>query len=242
MSLRSVIACAALLVGCASGASAQSVNLQFDNGRVTLVAQNAPVRTILAEWARLGGTRIVNAERIGGSPVTLELTNVPERQALDTLLRAAVGYVITPPAGTAAGASSIGGVVILATSSAPRVQPPVSFGGATVVQQRPITLFDDPADQDARAPAVPFVQPPPTAFTPPGAPAAGAAVMTTGGNVLIRGNSPNGTPETFQLQPGSPQPVQPPQKPTPTPTFTTLPGSSRPGEITPPPPPPQNQR
>ena len=47
-------------------------------GRSSLVAKDATVRQILAEWARVGQTRIVNGERIAGGPVTLELTNVPE--------------------------------------------------------------------------------------------------------------------------------------------------------------------
>ena len=43
------------------------------NGRVTLVAKDVTVREILAEWARVGQTRIVNAEKLTGGPVTLEL-------------------------------------------------------------------------------------------------------------------------------------------------------------------------
>jgi hypothetical protein len=36
------------------GGVEEPVQLQFQEGRVTLRAQNAPVRAILAEWARLG--------------------------------------------------------------------------------------------------------------------------------------------------------------------------------------------
>ena len=61
----------------------------MQNGRVSLVAKDATVRQILAEWARVGQTKIVNVERVPGGPVTLELTNVPEAQALDVLLRVA---------------------------------------------------------------------------------------------------------------------------------------------------------
>ena len=111
-------ACAAILLGCAASASAQAVSLKFDNGRVSLNAQDASIRTILAEWARVGGTKMVNHERISGAPVTLELTDVPERQALDILLRTAAGYVITARNGSSTGASTVSGVVILATSNA----------------------------------------------------------------------------------------------------------------------------
>ena len=50
------------------------------------MAKDATVRQILAEWARVGQTKIVNVERIPGGPLTLELNNVPEAQALDILL------------------------------------------------------------------------------------------------------------------------------------------------------------
>ena len=111
-----------LLLGCAASASAQAVSLQFNNGLVTLNAQNAPVRTILDEWARLGGTRFVNADRIGGAPVSLELTAMPERQALEILLRNVAGYVATQREG-AGGLSRLGGVIVLPTSTAVRDAP-----------------------------------------------------------------------------------------------------------------------
>ena len=58
MSTRITLACAALLFGLVSSASGQSVSLQFENGRVNLNAQNAPLRTILVEWQRsANGTR-----------------------------------------------------------------------------------------------------------------------------------------------------------------------------------------
>ena len=50
-----VLTVAAVLLGWALPAIAQeSVKLQFNAGQVTLSVQNAPVRVILAEWARLG--------------------------------------------------------------------------------------------------------------------------------------------------------------------------------------------
>ena len=66
------------------------------NGRVTLIAHDVTVREILAEWARVGQARIVNGEKLTGGPVTIELTDVPEARALDTVLRSAAGYVMAP--------------------------------------------------------------------------------------------------------------------------------------------------
>jgi hypothetical protein len=84
----------ALLCLSAVPSSAQQVRLEFNNGSVTLHAENAPVRVILAEWARRGGTRIINAERVSGGPVTLELMGVPELQAIEILLRGVAGYMV----------------------------------------------------------------------------------------------------------------------------------------------------
>ena len=46
------------------------VQLRIENGRVSLKATNATVREILAEWARVGQTQIVNGERMPGGPIT----------------------------------------------------------------------------------------------------------------------------------------------------------------------------
>jgi hypothetical protein len=213
MQFRTALACAAMLLGVAATSSAQAVSLQFDNGRVTLNAQNAPIRTILVEWARLGGTRIVNGDRVGGAPVTLELNDVPERYALDILLRTAAGYVVTARQ-EPGGPSTLGGVVILATSSAPRIQAPVTFGAATV-QQRPFP--EDLADERPGVTAAPVI---------PGVPAG----PTVPGPSVVRIGSGAPFPQPEPAQP----PAQTPARPAT--TLQTLPGTSRPGEITPPPP------
>ena len=104
----------------------QPVTLQFNAGQVTLSAQNAPVRAILAEWARLGGATVVNGDRVAGPPVTLELTDVPERQALDVILRGVAGYMLAPRRAGSMGASAFDRIMILPTSVAPRNPPPAA--------------------------------------------------------------------------------------------------------------------
>src|SRR5262249_40594556 len=74
----------AVLLVTASTALAE-VKVSMQDGRVTIVAKDATLRQILTEWARVGETKIVNVERIPGGPMTLELTNVPEQQALELL-------------------------------------------------------------------------------------------------------------------------------------------------------------
>ena len=119
----------AVLAVCAAPAYAQAVKLEFNNGRVSLNAQNAPLRTILAEWARLGGATIVNGDRVTGAPVTLELIGVPERQALDTLLRGVAAYMLAPRRDGSIGTSTFDRILILPTSAAPRNPPPPANAG-----------------------------------------------------------------------------------------------------------------
>src|SRR5688572_24816833 len=123
MAIKALI-CAVLLAGAWPAQAQQSVNLQFSNGRVSLRAQNAPVRAILAEWARLGGATIINGDRVPGAPVTLELTNVPESQALDIVLRSVAGYMLGPRRAGTSGASAYDRIMILPTSVAPRNPAP----------------------------------------------------------------------------------------------------------------------
>jgi hypothetical protein len=209
MRFLTAIACATLVLGSAAPASAQSVSLEFNNGRVTLNAQNAPLRSILTEWSRLGGTQIVNGERVAGAPVTIELTDVPEREAIDVLLRSVAGYILTSRQQPGS-VSTLGGVVILATSSAPRVTAPVTFGTATV---QPAQAFSEPRNADAddragsAAPVIPVAIP---NVIRPGAQTGSAAFG-----------------QTDQPPPAQQTPARPVT------TLQTLPGTARPGEITP---------
>ena len=90
-----ILLSALLLIPALRADAQQPVSVQFSAGRVTGRAERAD-QTILEEWARLGGATIVNGERVAGAPVTLELTNVPERQALDVILRSVAGYMLAP--------------------------------------------------------------------------------------------------------------------------------------------------
>ena len=56
------------------------------NGRVSVDATSVPVRQILNEWAKLGGTKVVGVERITGAPLTMKLIDVTEARALETIL------------------------------------------------------------------------------------------------------------------------------------------------------------
>jgi hypothetical protein len=87
---------AGLLLALAVPAQAGDVKVSFSNGLVTILATDASPREILAEWARLGQVRVTNLDRLTGGPVTLQLSNVSETQALETVLRGTAGYVAAP--------------------------------------------------------------------------------------------------------------------------------------------------
>jgi len=124
----------------ASPASAAELRLEISGGFVTLVATDTPLRQILAEWARVGGTRIVNGERVAGPPVTIQLQGVPEQEALAVLLRSAAGYLAAPRRAGSAGASVYESVMILATSTPPAAAaaPATGARGAVNPFGRPI--------------------------------------------------------------------------------------------------------
>ena len=101
-------------------AAQQPLKLSFDNGRVSVDATSVPVRTILNEWAKVGGTKVVGAERISGAPLTLKLVNVTEAQALEVILRSVAGYMAGPRnLAASTGPSIYDRILIMATTSAP---------------------------------------------------------------------------------------------------------------------------
>ena len=114
-------------------AAAPGVQLSIRDGRVWLNATNATPREILGEWTRVGGTRIVNAERIPGGPLTLQLEGVPELQALDVLLRSAGGFIAASRADATAGQSRVDRIVIVPPKLVVAVLPAPPAATANVV-------------------------------------------------------------------------------------------------------------
>ena len=147
----------ALVLAFAVSAPAQQLTLQISGGRVNLDATSVPAGQILAEWARIGGTTIVNGDKVIGPPITLKLVDVPEQRALDLILRNAAGFMAAPRQASAApGASNFDRIFILATSSGAAAaskaaaNAPPGVAGANNAQRRPAprppTLATPPAD------------------------------------------------------------------------------------------------
>ena len=177
----------------ASAAFAQQVTLTLNNGRVTLKATNATVRQILDEWARVGGTKIVNGDKVGGQPVTLTLIDEPEGQALETVLRSSAGYMVSERANPTANGSRFDRIMLMgrttpvtATASAGNnaytANGPVPPGG-TFQAEGPVTADDDVDPPQPTAPVVnPYAQ---------GQNAGGAA---TGAPGAVNPTNANGVP------------------------------------------------
>jgi len=127
-------------------AFAGELRLTFRSGQVTLVARNVPLHEILAEWERVGGTRIVNADAAPAALVTLELVHVSEARALAILLKQSAGYLGQERRGPADAASRFARIVIMPGAERLTAGPSAAAGGQRF------------AMSPAEAPALPQVE------------------------------------------------------------------------------------
>lgn len=211
--LRSVLLAA---FGCALSvpASAGDLKLSIDAGRVTLIADNVPLRQILQEWSRIGQAKIINADKLIGPAVTLQLVNMSEKDALDILLRSASGYIAAPRPAALAGASMYDRVTILASSRPPTTTmstsaPPPTFQRPpqTIDEDEPINIAVP--NQPQTSPAVSQYPGMPTAPMPAGAQGPtlqsqpGAPMTLPRPGALPMPQQPNGVPNPYQpVRPG----------------------------------------
>ena len=211
-----IAAVAAVFLGTAPMASAD-VQLSMHDGRVTIVAKDATLRQILAEWARVGQTKISNVDRIPGGPVTLELRDVSEQQALRVLLRSLGGYVTAPRTTMVANASVFDRILVMPVvapapspaSAAP--PPPAPFAAFQPPQFQP-PQFQQPQDDDRddNLPPPPGAQQPGNrgpvfAFPPP--PVVGQPQQPAPGNPPQPGTPTRGPAASFPGAPTTPAPV-----------------------------------
>ena len=127
---------AVLLCGAAARLSAQTpkLELSIQDGRVTLIAQDVPLKDVLQAWARVGDTRIVNGDKMLSTRVTLQIRNTPEAAALDILLRSAAGYIAAPRPADHPGPSRYDRITILVSSTPPAA---TAAPAAAIAYQRP---------------------------------------------------------------------------------------------------------
>jgi hypothetical protein len=219
-----ILTAATFLVAVATASA--DVQLTMQNGRVSLVAKDATVRQILAEWARVGDTKIVNMERVPGGPVTLELTNVPEAQALEVLLRPISGYITAPRPVETTNLSRFDRIILMPTLASAR---PATSAPPPVFQQGPQFPPPQAADDDDDDP-----RPAPNVQVPP--PGQRGPVFNTFPQPQVA--NPQGRPMTSPEQ-GQQAPAQNSPSPTPVAPYG---GVAVPGMVAPPPPTPPGQQ
>ena len=215
---------AALVLLAARPAVAQQLALDIRDGLVTLEATNMPVRQVLAEWGRVGGIRIVGADRVTGPPLTLRLEGVPEGKALDIILRGAAGYVAAARAVPGSGASSYDRILVLASSTPPAGDGRAAAGGARAATPRPFGVPPVPDASDSVETDADVAMPEPVPDSPPATPF-GYPVA-----------NPFGQPLEPQVMPaGGLFTPLPPQAPVAAPGFFGVEGSPMPGVVQQPP-------
>jgi hypothetical protein len=154
-------------------ATPRRLDLTFNDGKVTLVAQGVTVREIMAEWARRCGCLVQGTDRLtGGSTVPMQFEDQPEAAVLESLLRSAGGYLLGPKASGSRGASMYGSVSVFPVShgiappsyapSAP-IAAPLVTGGTPDDEIPPVTPVSNPQ--------TPAQTPPPASPGRPGGPA-----------------------------------------------------------------------
>jgi hypothetical protein len=199
------LGCAAIAAALAvpSLAAAGELRLSIGNGRVTIVAQDVTVKQILDEWSRVGQTKIVGADRLATTLVTLELRDVAEGRALESVLRSASGYIAKPRlASAAAGASTIDCVLIMPASRAPvQTSAPPPFNAA---RPAPMVVNPNIADDDVDTPS-PIL--PPGAMPPQPPPPQGQPVPPVPGQPPMQPGQQQTLPRPGMLP-------QPPNQPT----------------------------
>jgi len=218
------------VLGATRGADAQHLTLRIDGGLVTLDASNVTVDEILARWTAVTGLNVVSKSGVGSdAPVTLRLSGVSEREALQTVLRDLGGYIMGERRDPETGLVSVDRLLILPESASQgqaAAMPPLAAVG-----RRSPFVHEAPAAEPIVEPAI--VEAPSETDTPVElAPAPGrsgsarAGWLTSGGpgaplDVTGRGES--------NPDPGlDTAPRTPPASP-----FGNTRGAARPGEVTP---------
>ena len=212
-----------VILGVAVPSGAQTprvLDLKFGaDGLVTLTAQNVTTRDILAEWARQCGCYVVNADRLGGTPIAVPISFVsaPQPEVLRSLLRETGGYALTPRRPGSTSVSHYETIYIINPSG------PVMQTAATPTIT-PIVIRGAPDDEIP--PVVPIVvgAEPPTLGTPAAdQPGQQRPANTPAGGFVI-------TP----VAPPAPAPATSAPAPAPVPGTPTAPGQpNQPGRVTP---------
>lgn len=178
------------------GPPVRKLELKFNNGLVTLKAQNVTIREILTEWAKQCDCQVVGAEKITNSPLALpvQYENQPEAAIMKSLLTPGTtsgGYLFVPRNPGEQGASMYSSLRIAPVShpsavtysqtSSPVAAPLMSNDNDELPPVTSIPLQDPGKTAPAAAPAAPSLPPsvmPTTGVNPTGGRTGGPGVPT----------------------------------------------------------------
>jgi hypothetical protein len=117
----------------------------FADGHVSLSAHGVTVQQVLHEWERVGRTQVDHPEAVPATLLDIDLSDVPEEEALGVLLRSAGGFMVMPAPAPSQTTSQFGRIVIVPPSAPTRdvgraasaQSPPAYFPAAqpTTVQR-----------------------------------------------------------------------------------------------------------
>jgi hypothetical protein len=233
---RLVAGCVLAGVWLATGVSAQQpsgrrLDLHFHaDGTVSLGAQNVSAREILLEWRRQCGCEVINAEEVPGGAIMLpvQFDHADQRVVLQSLLRQAAGYVLTPRPADSTAPSDYGTIYILARSSAssgsyvPPVQAPTSLlqpptSGFPDDEIPPVSPADEPAESEPAAEPAPTTPPP--GVSPFGSRTYNPFVTSSPGPANTPGMTPLAPGQSTPPAPGTTPATQPAQGPAPSSPF-----------------------
>ena len=132
---------AAIAGGATIEGAAPRLQLTFDNGHLSLSAHGVTVQQVLREWERVGRTQVDHPEAVPAKLLDIDLTDVPEEEALGVLLRSAGGFLVMSAPAPSQTTSQFGRILIVPPT------PPTQEAARAPTAQHP--LSDVPAVQPA---------------------------------------------------------------------------------------------
>lgn len=132
------------------GRIAPGLRMEFHgDGTMSLSASGVSTRDIFLEWARQCGCYVVNADRLPGTALAtpLEFTRVAEGRVLESLLRQATGFVLTPRRTGRNGASSYETIYIVPSSQASSPATASAFPAFTPPSPVPLPSLGSPDEE-----------------------------------------------------------------------------------------------
>jgi hypothetical protein len=166
----------AIALGSLVAAQPRPVHVSFDGGRVTIVATDALLADVLAEWSRVGGALIIGADRLPPVRASVNFTGVDEQTAINAIIGSAAGFVVAARDPSSAGVSMFARLVIV-SGSVPAAAPTPTHDVDTNLPEARFSYAPPVVVENADAPPMPSSEAQRAARERP-APAAASAPQT----------------------------------------------------------------